>query len=68
MVHLSKNGIRKKHSNAKLWPDVNGREDTGKHTGGDDHLERQGLIRYSQHDFVKGSSCLTNLTEYCSAT
>ena len=29
-----------------------------------DHLERCGLIRDSQHGFVKGRSCLTNLIEF----
>ena len=28
------------------------------------HLERQGLIRDSQHGFVSGKSCLTNLIEF----
>ena len=28
------------------------------------HLERHGLIRDSQHGFVKGRSCLTNLIEF----
>jgi len=28
------------------------------------HLERQGLIRDSQHSFVSGKSCLTNLVEF----
>ena len=29
-----------------------------------DHLERCSLIRDSQHGFVKGKSCLTNLIEF----
>ena len=32
------------------------------------HLERNKLIRDSQHGFVKGSSCLTNLTEFFEVT
>ena len=28
------------------------------------HLETQGLIRDSQHGFVSGKSCLTNLIEF----
>ena len=30
----------------------------------DRHLEMQGLIRDSQHGFVSGKSCLTNLIEF----
>ena len=28
------------------------------------YLDRQGLIRKSQHGFVRGRSCLTNLIEF----
>ena len=32
-----------------------------------DHLNKYKLIKGSQHGFIKGSSCLTNLLEFCEA-